>query len=201
MRWPGMTLLTFLSAGCTARVVAPDSAVLSVPDDLEVSWDDSWNEQFDALGMVTFADFAVYDERQDYMPLENILIEVTSSYGGVYLVPMDAVVSVDYPSAPEDWQQNFDEYCYDENGNFDPTTNEWCAWYADTVTGEFWMISSEYADVNGYAPNYLQSYTDGWGRLRVFVYIDALPSSGDVMITANIGSDAQGFKITPSTGL
>ena len=198
--------LMFMSFGCVQGAIeAPFSARLKGPDDFTVSWHSDYNELQDQVGVVLMGDLMVYDNETD-LPLESIELEMTSNFGGVYLIPADAVKLVGYPEATVDPTDTdaIRDACQDEAGNFksDP---EWCAWYWDTDTQQYYQIGGQYvATASEYAPNYFVGRTNNRWILEFYVYVDALPVMGDVsaamsygtaVISANIGVDATSFEI------
>ena len=144
------------------------------------------------------------------MPLESIEVEMLSGYAGVYLIPPEAVKLVGYPEAnvdPTD-QAAIEDACTDENGNFksDP---EWCAWYWDTETQQYYQISGQYvATDSNYSPNYFVGRTDGRGLLDYYIYVDAMPvygsgtdvRFGSVQMTVSIGVDTATFEVRTAEG-
>ena len=111
---------------------------------------------------------------------------------------------VGYPAAsvdPTD-QDAIRDACTDENGNFksDP---EWCAWYWDTETQQYYQIGGQYiATANDYAPNYFVGRTNNRGILEFYLYVDALPGSGEgygaASVSASIGVDSAAFSVRAS---
>lgn len=198
--------LMFMSLGCVQGAIeAPFSARLRGPDDFTVSWHSDYNELQDQVGVVLMGDLMVYDNETD-LPLESIEVEMTSNFGGVYLIPAEAVKLVGYPEATVDPTDSdaIRDACQDEAGNFksDP---EWCAWYWDTDTQQYYQIGGQYvATASEYSPNYFVGRTNNRGILEFYVYVDALPVMGDVsaamsygtaVISANIGVDSTSFEI------
>ena len=198
--------LMFMSLGCVQGAIeAPFSARLRGPDDFTVSWHSDYNELQDQVGVVLMGDLMVYDNETD-LPLESIEVEMTSNFGGVYLIPAEAVKLVGYPEATVDPTDTdaIRDACQDEAGNFksDP---EWCAWYWDTDTQQYYQIGGQYvATASEYAPNYFVGRTNNLGILEFYVYVDALPvmcdvsaamSYGTAVISANIGVDSTSFEI------
>lgn len=205
--------LALLAFGCGGGPFqAPFSARLDMPEDIQVGWSEEVNDLNDGYGSVFIVDVLVYDtdtETGEIHPVENVEVEVTSGWGGLYLLPAEAVNVVDPPELPEDVTSPSDvkEYCEDEDGNFD-NTEEWCSWYYDTITGQYYEFGTGYADAGGYSPNYAQLATDGRGLARVFLYLDSLPSesggeSGDVafqavQFTGSIGHHSEATTIEPA---
>ena len=208
---PLFSLLS-LGFGCIQGAIpAPASARIKVYGDYTVGWHSSYNAQHDQLGQVLQGYLMVYDTEENNMPLESIEVEMLSGYGGVYMIPAEAVKLVGYPEAsvdPTD-QAAIQDACTDENGNFksDP---EWCAWYWDTETQQYYEISGQYvATSSNYSPNYFVGRTDGRGLLDYYIYVDAMPQYGDsgsetrfgsVQITVSIGVDTETFEIRTAEG-
>lgn len=196
------TVLLAVLAGCMNNPLhAPYSAAIEAPASVDIAWAASVNGYNDGAGAIIASDFFVYDTVDD-MPLQNIEVEVMSNGSGVYLLPDEALQVADYPSIPEGYSM---DDCKDENGNFDNQTYEWCGWVYDTVTDQYYEFGSDYAD-NGesgdpYRPTYMIGGTDRYGLLRVWVYVDSLPESGDsyanVQIVGSIGHDSAVFEVGP----
>ncbi len=200
------TLILSLAAaglvGCSgAALDAPlDATVAISPDTVSIGWAEEFNGAQDGIGALIW--FDVYVSRSDTsigeMPLERIEVEVSSNYGGIYLIPEEAVKLVDAPDTPDEVTSAADveSSCTDEDGNYD-NSEEWCAWYYDTETAQFYQFGSDYADAEGYAPTYMVSETGDRGLLRVYAYADAMPTTvvagetsfAEAQITASIGVD------------
>ncbi|RME26418.1 MAG: hypothetical protein D6798_06770 [Deltaproteobacteria bacterium] len=198
-------LLVATLTGCMNNPLqAPSTAAIVAPASVKLAWGDSYNGLNDGLGAVILGDFYVYDTVTD-MPLENIKVEVTSNSSGTYIVPPEALKRAAYPEIPEGYSLND---CVDDNGNFDSSVYEWCAWVYDTVTGEYYEITGDYADNDSsgqsYRPNYMLGTTDGSGLLRVYVYVDYLFPDGESFansqIVGSIGHDSSYFEVGPGTG-
>jgi hypothetical protein len=206
---PLMALLG-IGFGCVqGGIPAPASARIKAPGDHTIAWADSYNDQHDQVGMVLWKDLMVYDSEENNIPLESIEVEVRSGYSGVYLIPAEAVKLVGYPEAsvdPTD-QAAIEDACTDANGAFksDP---EWCAWYWDTESQQFYEVGQQYVATSAnYAPNYFVGRTDNRGLLRIYIYVDAMPVYGNeagdlqygtVQIGMSIGVDATSFEIRTS---
>ena len=198
--------LLFSGFGCVQGAIeAPYSARLMGPDDYTVSWHSDYNDLQDQVGVVLMGNLMVYDSETD-LPLESIEVEMTSNFGGVYLIPAEAVKLVGYPEAtvdPTDVDAIRDA-CTDEGGAFqsDP---EWCAWYWDTETQQYYQIGGQYvATASEYAPNYFVGRTNNRGLLEFYLYVDAMPamggaeavsSFGTTQISATIKVDSTSFEI------
>ncbi len=197
--------LAIFSIGCVeGGIEAPYSAKIVAPSDVTVSWDSSYNDVHDQVGVVVMGDLMVYDSETD-LPLEHIEVEMLSNWGGVYLIPAEAVQLVGYPEAsvdPTD-QEAIRDACTDADGNFksDP---EWCAWYWDTETQQYYQIGGQYiSTANNYAPNYFVGRTNNRGILEFYLYVDALPGGeeggyGAASVSASIGVDNAAFTIRTS---
>ena len=102
---------------------------------------------------------------------------------------------MDYPSAPEDWITAREEQCYDEiTGAFD-NTEEWCAWYYDTLSGQYYQFGNEYADgdtsdYDGYKPDYHIGETDHYGQMRFYTFLDAAYSESSGTTATGTGGGA-----------
>ena len=201
-----MVSLCLLTAGCVSGPIkAPSGSVLTVPEGVQLGWNSGVNGQFDGFGAVIPLDVHVDDSDGD--PLERIEVEILSGYGGVYIIPEQAVKAVDYPNTPSDVNSQQDVYdlCVDDNGNFS-NEDEWCAWYWDTESATYVQLGMDYAggDEN-YAPTYMIGQTDGHGNLRFYVYVDTLPQSEEgafaavaIMVTIATGGDR--FDVGPNVG-
>jgi len=198
-------LLVATLTGCMNNPLqAPATAAIAAPPSVKLAWGSSYNGLNDGLGAVVIGDFFVYDTETD-MPLQNVAVEVTSNSAGTYLIPQEALKLATPPEIPEGYSL---ADCEDENGNFDTATYEWCAWVYDTVSGEYYEITGDYADNDGsgqsYRSNYYSGATDGSGLLRVYVYVDYLFPDGDsyanAQIVGSIGHDATYFEVGPGTG-
>jgi hypothetical protein len=182
------------AVGCVnGPIDAPFGSTVEVPEGVTVIWDDAYNGVGDDIGALTFFDVMVFDP--EGFPLEGALVEVNSNSGGVYIIPAEAIRTVDAPAAPED----IAAACEDEDGNY-TGDDDACAWNYDTVSGTYFQFGSGYADAEGYAPTYQRDVTDGRGILRVYGYIDALGVDSDgnwgaAQITVSIGVDAGAYLI------
>ena len=154
----------------------------------------------DNFGIIDFVDITVVS--RDALPLENVKVEVSGPSFGVYLIPQQAIEAVDYPIAPEDFKQQRADICFDENGQFD-NTEDWCAWYYDTLSGSYYDLGSSYTQGEGedddysFRPNYHIGKTDRRGRMRLWYFLDAMPvefdaSEGSPMDTAGNTTSSEG---------
>ncbi len=215
MRITAIVLAT-LSIGCVEGAIpAPESAQLEVPTDMTLAWSIDYNKAHDNVGTVLMTDIFVYDSDED-LPLEHIEVEVVVNGGGTYVIPAEAVQLVGYPEASVDPTDAgaIEDACTDENGNFksDP---EWCAWYWDTESGQYYQIGGQYISTSSnYSPNYFVGKTDNRGILNMYLYVDWFSAKGQeeagddgdatvsysfssTQISASIGVDSGAFSISP----
>lgn len=190
---PTMLMATLMGACVNGSVLAPYTAVIYPPEEFLINWSEEWNSEHDGEGVVLFADIVVEDSSTD-LPLEQIQIEVLSTWEGIYVLPAEAILTVSYPEAPEDWQEGYEEYCYDDAGNFDPSENEWCTWYYDELNGSFYEIAGDYADAGDFSPNMASGETDKRGIFRVFIYVDTFPGD-QAPLWISIGVDSTSFSV------
>jgi hypothetical protein len=194
--------LPLATTGCISGAIpAPVGSELRVPGSVSISI--SPNVSGDGFGAVIPLDVHV---SKDGEPLERIEVELKSGYPtGIYLLPAEAVKVVDYPNTPSDVESQQDVYdmCVDENGNFS-NEDEWCAWYWDTETAQYYQFGYDYAGGDEeFAPTYMIGQTDGHGNLRFFLYVDSLPidESGaqvGTTIDATIATGTESFAVGPN---
>lgn len=203
MRAPAVVLLCSLlpATGCVSgSIQAPATATITASSDFSFSWDETYNGDQDGIGAIFVADWFVEDSETG-MPLEKIEVEIFTNSSGVYVVPAEALTLIDYPEAPESAsdQAAVRDQCTDQDGNFD-NTEEWCAWYWDTESAQYYQFGAGYADADGYAPTYMVGKTDGRGIMRTWLYVDYLPDSdgsfGNVSILGTIQVDSASLQMT-----
>ena len=222
----GLLASMSFSVACRAHhEKAPFGSVVSVPNDILIAWS-AENNAFDFRGFIIPFDIGVFqsdNENGTSEPLPYTQVEISTSYSGVYLMPQEAVNIVSYPTLPAGVtsESDVEAACTDENGNY-AMNEEWCAWYWDTQTSQFYQFTGTYADnleedTAGnsyfYAPTNMVTETNASGLVRAYLLIDSMPliitnvdlETGvyeydilDVGITANIGWDSQTFLITTS---
>jgi hypothetical protein len=172
-----------------------------MPDDVTITVS-SVHESVDNSGSLLIADILVYNE-DDGFPMDNIQVEVMSNWYGAYLIPQWAVKQVDYPEVPGDAD------C-DSNGDgiIDSDAPDECTWVWDVETSTYVEFAVDIAE--GYQPTYLVAPTDHRGLLRVYVYIDSMPSTvdtgtgnettsySDISVSASIGHDGGSMLISAS---
>jgi hypothetical protein len=180
--------------GCSSAAIdAPFGSSVSVsPSTLLVGNGQTiWFE--DNVGLIEFADVTVVND--EALPLENVKVEVKGPSFGMFLIPQQAIEAVDYPLAPEDFKEQRQDTCYDENGDFD-NTEDWCAWYYDSLTGSYYDLGESYTEGDGdndgysFRPNYSVGKTDSRGRMRIWYFLDAMPVAldGEETVTDTAGN-------------
>jgi len=192
-----LTAIWMFGLGCVQGAIpAPYSARLSGLEDSTISWSSDWNDEFDQQGAIVSGSLMVYDTETD-LPLQHIEVEITSNWQGAYLIPSEAVQLVGYPEAtvdPTD-EDAIRQACTDANGNFqsDP---EWCAWYWDTESQQFYQVGGQYISTSSnYAPNLMYGQTNNRGLMDFYIYVDAMPSIGGGTEAAGFGSISFGASI------
>ncbi len=179
-RWALLALAGVACNGGPYRAVEGDTVSVT-PSDITFLISSAFDEE-DNVGQVDILDITVYDS--EGIPKPSTEVEVQAPSWGLYVIPDGAVRLVDYPYAPDDWQTARDDVCKDDSGAFD-NTEEWCAWYYDTLSGQYYQFGSEYADADtsdydGYKPDYLIGETDSYGQLRIYSFLDAVAIDRDV---------------------
>lgn len=159
------------ATACLSPVAAPPGAVFAEMADVDIAWDPSWVGQESRWALVR-ADFRVYDSEDD-LPLNNIVVEIGSSYSGVYVLPTSAVNV---------------EFCSGDGGV--------CEAFEDDPN-QTW---AQFIGVNDQVrPTYLKGYTDAQGVETVWLWIEDMPVGVDqildVQIWATIGVDFIDFDI------
>jgi len=209
-------IAALFSLGCVEGAIpAPEDARLEMPGDMSLIWNIDYNGAHDNIGSVLMADIFVYDSEED-LPLEHIEVEVVVNGGGIYVIPAEAVQLVGYPEASVDPTDSdaIRDACTDDEGNFksDP---EWCAWYWDTESGQYYQIGGQYISTgNNYSPNYFVGRTDNRGILNLYLYADWFGASGEESvddeeveikysfsstdISGSIGVDSGTFTVSPT---
>ena len=218
---PILFLSSLLAVGCVAdNQLAPSYATVSfIPEEITLGANDSFNDT-DLAGRLVMFNVLVTAQSERWtasydLPLENVQIEVTSMYDGVYLLPQEAVELVSYPSLPADVTSVADvrDRCTDDFGYYSHEAGDWCAWYWDTENNSFYQFNDTYAsayqsiddpDICGeentpceywFGPTHLKSSTNERGILTVYALIDTLPLSEEVDIFATTGLQGEVMKI------
>jgi hypothetical protein len=181
-----------LSAGCSSGPFnAPYNASISVDLDTIYVANSSSFWYADGIGaalkmhvLVTAPD----KTSGEPVPLNNVWVEVIGPTAGVYLLPEEAVQTIARPSSPfpDASAAEIRDMCTDDNGNvLNSGDNEWCGWYFDESAAGFVQLAPSYSDAAGYTedgqafgPNYLRTGTNNFGRVDMWLFIDALPVSG-----------------------
>ena len=195
-----------MQVGCKASSVPAPSyvEVNTNPTAYSISWNTELND-IDRQGKLLYFDvFANQNNNpkwqgsQSDIPAEYVQVEVTSLYEYVYILPQEAVELVSYPGLPGNVQSMEDvrDQCTDEFGNYSHDAGDWCAWYWDTSTNQYYQFSNTYADSYTalddtaicednedcyyyYGPTHIIGQTDNRGLLRVYAFVDSLPSTSD----------------------
>jgi predicted small lipoprotein YifL len=188
--------LSLPSVGCKGPFYAPYTATISADIDTVYVANSPSFWYADGVGSALKMHLLVTKTGSDGspMPLNNVWVEVQGPTSGVYLLPESAVQTLRYPDAA---QANTSS-CYDEDGNLlNDGENEWCGWYVDTVNGSYIQVTPSYADAAGFTedgqpfgPNYVRAATNDFGRLDLWMFVDALPTRVDG--GAGGGSDTGG---------
>ncbi len=193
-----------LIVGCTSGepLTAPYGATVSLdPTTITASALLYCNEsgaEPDYTGGMAIVDVLVLSD--DDEPLERIEVEIeVASIGGIYVIPQEAVKTVDLPAADADIETEADirEACTDDDGNYD-NSNEWCAWYWDESNAQYYQFGEDYADAGGYAPTYFYGITNNRGLAQFYTFFDCI--YGDSYIYASIGVDSDTLTISAEDG-
>ena len=210
-----------LSTGCVANnEFAPASAsVRFLPEEISLGANPSFFTT-DLSGRLVMFNVVVTMQSSRWessvdLPVEHVQVEVTSLYDGVYLLPQEAVELVSYPALPADVSsiQDVRDQCTDEDGYYSHAAGDWCAWYWDTESNNFYQFNDTYAsayqsiddpDICGeentpceywFGPTHVKSSTNEHGILKVYALVDTLPTSGEVDIFATTGLQGEVMKI------
>ncbi len=175
-----VSLPLFLSACANGYYPAPAWAAMSEIEDITIAPSTSLVSQ-DGLGVLILGDILVYDTNTE-QPLAGVEVEMSTMWSGLYVLPETAIKLVDYPEAPEDVQSAEDvaAYCdvWPDGGDdqIDADAPDWCSWWWDTETGQFYQFGGDYAMTpDNYRPTYMISGTDNRGLMRFYLYVDSLP--------------------------
>lgn len=180
-----MSLLLALSVGCASGPYgAPEGAQLTYLDyEQGPIFDVSYNDPDDGIGLLLREQVMVTNDVAEAgstreMPLNNILVEITSGWSAAYLIPSTAVMIVDDYEAACDGDES----------------DECNAWF-DIEEGRYVEFAGEYNDLGGYRPTYLAGGTNGRGLLEFYVFIDSIPVDDDgevipIPLFATIGVDS-----------
>jgi hypothetical protein len=203
-----LAALAMLFAGCNAGYYpAPAGSQLIVDDGIVVVGSQAYYYD-DAYGGLVLCSAMVTDI--DGVPLSNIEVEVATNFAGNILLPESAVKLVDYPAPDPSVEKDPDAAkaaCdVDGDGYIDEDAPEWCSWWWDTDSAQYYEFGVDYADTNdNYRPTYMTSGTDERGLLRYYLYIDSMPvtidETGDATWTGtevwtSIGVDTAATPIT-----
>ena len=159
------------ATACMSPVAAPLGAVFAEMSDIDIAWDPSWLNMESKWALVR-ADFRVYNCEDD-LPLNNIVVEIGSSFSEVYVLPTSAINV---------------ELC---EGDGDV-----CQAYLDDPN-QTW---AQFIGVNDQVrPTYFKGYTNAQGVESVWLWVEDMPLGEDdvkdVQIWATIGVDSIDFTI------
>lgn len=219
---PSLLFIGLLCTGCVAdSVQAPSNAVINfLPSQITLAPNPSLSTT-DLAGRLLLVNALVTVSSERWtasydLPLENVQVDVTSLYDGVYILPQEAVELISYPALPADVGTLDDvrEQCVDEFGNYSHAAGDWCAWYWDTESNSFYQFNDTYA--SGYqeiddesicgegntpceywfAPTHLKSSTNSKGILPLYLLVDTLPNEADAQIYGTTGYQESVLTIT-----
>ncbi|MES2642551.1 MAG: hypothetical protein V4850_23910 [Myxococcota bacterium] len=189
-----MSLLLALSIGCASGPYgAPSDAIVTYKGgvgSLGAIFDVSYNDPDDGIGLLVREQVMVSRIVSDggdgggetrELPLNNILVDITSGWSAAYVIPATAVTIVD-------------EY---EAGCDDDASEECNAWF-DIGEERYVEFAGEYNDLGGFRPTYMEGGTDGRGILEFYVFIDSIPSDDEgeiipISLYASIGVAADSW--------
>lgn len=183
-----------LTLGCvptTGHPAPADATVNPTPDEYTLDPEFAGSVG-DGQGYLVKVDAMVQD--RNGIPLENIEVEFTSEYGGMYLLPEAAIREVDPPDPDAEGAD-----CDLESPTYDA---ELCAWY-DIQTELYFELSPSYD--GDYRPNYSVAKSDRFGNARIWVYVDSFPASGEdsysaVFMSAKITNSYAAITFSPDAG-
>lgn len=184
-----MSLLLALAVGCASGPYgAPNGAEITYVDgeaDNGPIFDVGYNDPDDGIGLLLRAQVLVTntvleggqgDTRE--MPLNNVLVDITSGWSAAYVIPSTAVNTVD----------DYELSCEEDD------SAECSAWF-DIGEERYVEFSGGYTDLGGLRPTYMSAGTDGRGLLDFYVFIDSIPYDDDgevipIPLFASIGVDS-----------
>lgn len=179
-----MPFLLALSVGCASGPYdAPVGAELTYMNGSEQGFvfDVNYNDPEDNIGLLIREQVMVTNQVAEVssgatreLPLNNILVELTSGWSAAYIIPTTAVV-----------MGHEDASCVGESD-----CNEWF----DMGDGRYIEFTGEYGDLATMRPTYMSGGTNGRGLLEFYVFIDSIPYDDDgevipIPLYASIGVD------------
>ncbi len=179
-----MSLLLALSVGCAMGPYgAPAGAELKRSDNEQgMIFDVTYNDPDDGIGLLVKESVMVTQDQLQSgdlveMPLNNILVEITSGYSAAYILPASAVSYV----------EDFEAACEGDG------SEECDAWF-DIGQERYVEFSGDYKDLGGLRPTYGYGGTDNRGMFEFYVFIDSVPSDDEgeavpIPLFASIGVD------------
>jgi hypothetical protein len=182
-----MVLLLGLAACSSGPYDPPYTATLSTPISSITLTGTSGVNTEDGYGLVFFDQVTVLNEDQfgRNLPLENVVVDISSGWGGTYIIPERAVKSV----------EDFREAC--EAGQGGEEYRDLCDALLNDPDNEYYELSAEYSVADGdtagnpgYRPNYLRGTTNNQGVVEFYIFIDSTPGvETDFGISMSIPSD------------
>lgn len=182
--------LVFLTA-CPSPQSAPYGSLIGELEDASIAWDPAYVGDSNYFAILR-ADFIVVNDHQE--PMNNAVIEITSGYHGVYIIPMGVIAIENCPTPEANPDSEWLDYCADGNQT-----------WAD-LTGDF---------DDDLQPTYYRGYTNSYGVESVWFWVEDMPitwaeetEDGEVLpegvqsveIWATIGVDTETFSISGSEG-
>jgi PKD repeat protein len=161
-------ILAALALGCAAGPYgAPDGSTIVLRSDLADNgyiFDLSYNDPDDGIGLLVKESLVVYSPED--LPMNDILVEVTSGWSAAYVIPVTAVKTVD-------------QYQSECEGD---ASEECRAWF-DIGTDSYVEFAGDYEDLGGLKPNYMSGSTDNRGVLDFYTFVDSIPvdDEGEVL--------------------
>jgi len=141
----------------------------------------------DGFGLVFYDSVTVLnkDKFGRSLPIPNVVVDISSGWGGTYILPEKAVKSVD------------DYLAACEEGAGDEEYQALCDVFLSDTENQYYELSAEYTlsteDEDGNAsfrPNYLRGTTNNLGVVEFYIFVDSTPGPAtDFGISMSIPSD------------
>lgn len=207
----GMMVAGLLLTGCAnGFYAAPFGSQFTMDSDIMLAPSEAYYFM-DSIGSLVITQASVMDD-QGLNLMPGIQVEIATSWPGLYLLPESAVKMVDYPepgegvTSPEEAQALCDT---DDDGYIDEDAEDWCSWWWDTESGQYYEFGTDYASTDtNYRPNYLITGSDDRGLVRFYVYIDSMPAEqdedgavtwGEAQIWGSIGVSSDTMNVSVET--
>ncbi len=182
-----MVLLFGLVACSSGPYDPPYTATLSTPVTSITLTSTGGITAEDGFGLVFFDQVTVINEDRfgRDLPLENVVVDISSGWGGTYILPERAVKSVD----------DFREDC--EAGEGDEEYRDLCDALLNDPDNDYYELSAEYTAAEeddegnaGFRPNYLRGTTNNQGVVEFYLFVDSTPGADtDFGVSMSIPSD------------